>query len=83
MNRLTRTLVLLLWFDLGVLLVLIPWSNYWESNYFLSRYPGLMPYLLNAYVRGGVTGLGLADMVMAASSLLRRPPRRTAIATHD
>jgi hypothetical protein len=79
MNRLTRALVLLLWFDVGVLLALIPWSNLWESNYFLSRYPSLMPYLLNAYVRGAITGLGLADMVMAAESLLRRPPPRAVI----
>ncbi len=83
MNRIGRVLVLLLWFDLGVLLVLIPWSGFWESNYFLSRYPGLMPYVLNAYVRGAITGLGLADMVMAASSLLRRPPRRTAVVSQD
>jgi hypothetical protein len=83
MNRFSRALVLLLWFDLGVLLVLIPWSNLWESNYFLSRYPGLLPFLLNPYVRGAVTGLGLADMVMAAGSLFRRPPRRTAVVSQN
>jgi len=83
MNRFTRAIVLLLWFDLGVLLVLIPWSSLWENNYFLSRYPILMPYLLNAYVRGAVTGLGLADMVMAAGMLLRRPPRRAAVVSQS
>lgn len=59
-------------FELGVVLICIPWLNLWDSNYFLSHYPILRPYLLNSSVRGFVTGLGALDIVMALSMLRRR-----------
>jgi hypothetical protein len=74
MNRLLRVLLILVWFELGVLLVLLPWSHFWESNFFLNRYPALIPLLLNAYLRGAVTGLGVIDIGMAAGAIWRRRP---------
>ncbi len=69
-----RVLLILIWFELGVLLVLMPWSQLWETNYFLNRYPILIPCLLNPYVRGAITGLGLIDIGLAASAIWRRRP---------
>ena len=45
-------------FLLGVLLILVPWMGYWDHNFFLDKYPGLIPLLLHPSVRGAVTGLG-------------------------
>jgi len=59
-------------FELGVILICIPWLSLWDSNYFLSHYPLLRPYLLHPSVRGFVTGLGALDIVVAGS-MLRRP----------
>ena len=53
---------ILFWVELGVFLVLLPWSSLWERNYFLFRYPGLGPWLLNHYLRGVISGLGLVDI---------------------
>lgn len=78
MNRLLRVVVILLCFELGVLLVLAPWSTIWERNFFLDRYPGLIPVLLNSYLRGAVSGLGLLDIWIAATLLRRRKPTRPA-----
>jgi hypothetical protein len=75
MNRLTRVLLILLCFELGVLLVIVPWSHFWERNFFLDRYPGLIPYLLNPYLRGAITGLGLLDMWIAAAAIFSWPRR--------
>lgn len=72
MNRLIRALLLLLWLELGLLLILIPWSLFWESNYFLNRYPGLIPILLNPYIRGVISGLGVVDAFLAISAFRRR-----------
>lgn len=47
--------------ELGLFLLLLPWATLWEHNYFLFRYPGLEPWLLNHYVRGAISGLGLVD----------------------
>lgn len=52
-------------FLLGVLLILLPWLGYWEHNYFLDKYPGLIPILLHPSVRGAVTGLGVLDVALA------------------
>lgn len=74
-----RALVVLICFELGVLLILAPWSSFWERNYFLDRYPELIPIFLNPFVRGLITGLGLLD-VWIAFSFIRRPRRGSSVA---
>jgi len=78
MNRLLRVVLVLLCFELGVILVLIPWSPVWERNFFLDRYPQLIPVLLNSYLRGAISGLGLLDIWIAAGLLRRPKPARSA-----
>jgi hypothetical protein len=59
-------------FLLGVLLVLVPWLGFWDHNFFLDRFPGLIPVLLHPSFRGAVTGLGALDILLAASMLRGR-----------
>jgi hypothetical protein len=59
-------------FLLGVLLILVPWLGYWDHNFFLDKYPELIPFLLHPSVRGAVTGLGALDVLLAASMLRGR-----------
>ena len=75
MNRLLRVVLVLLCFELGVILVLIPWSPVWERNFFLNRYPQLIPIVLNSFLRGAISGLGLLDIWIAVGLLRRRPAR--------
>jgi hypothetical protein len=56
-------------FLLGVLLILVPWMGYWDHNFFLDKFPELIPLLLHPSVRGAVTGLGALDILLAASML--------------
>ncbi len=81
MNRYLRIVLILLCFELGMLLVIIPWSYTWERNYFLNRYPALIPYVLNPSVRGAISGLGLLDIAVAAGMVLRR--RAPTVATRN
>ena len=74
MNRAIRVLWILLLFELGVLVAVFPWSPFWERNYFIERFPDLIPYLLNPFLRGAVSGLGLVDILIAGSALRRRGP---------
>ncbi len=74
MNRVLRVLVIVLCFELGVLLMLVPWSLLWERNYFLNRYPALIPYVMNSSVRGAISGLGVLDIILAAGLIRRRHP---------
>lgn len=79
MNRVLRVVLLLIWLELGLLLMLLPWSRFWEANYFLNRYPGLIPFLLSPYLRGAVSGLGLIDVGLALEGFRRGS---STIATH-
>lgn len=60
--RLLLFIYILFCLELGIFLLLLPWSGLWEGNYFLFRYPQLAPYLLNNSVRGLISGLGLVDI---------------------
>jgi hypothetical protein len=59
-------------FLLGVLLILIPWLTVWDHNFFLDKFPGLIPFLLHPSLRGAVTGLGALDVMLAANMLRGR-----------
>jgi hypothetical protein len=59
-------------FLLGVLLILAPWFGFWDHNFFLDKYPGLIPVLLHPSVRGAVSGLGMLDVMLAAGMLRGR-----------
>ena len=75
MNRLLRVLLSLDFMLLGVLLLFLPWLGLWEHNFFLSKFPEMIPYVLHPSVRGAVSGLGALDIVMAVGMLRTDPAR--------
>jgi hypothetical protein len=72
MNRILRLLLLLLWLELGLALILVPWSEFWEMNYFLYRYPGLAFFVKNSFLRGSISGLGLMNVLFVLEAFRRR-----------
>ena len=60
-----RTLLVLLFVELGVLLMVAPWSRAWERNFFLDLWPALRPWLLDDRVRGAISGLGVLNVLAA------------------
>lgn len=68
-------LVVLILFELGVILIFLPWLRlYWDHNYFLSRYPDLIRFLLHPAMRGFISGLGVVD-ILVAIGMIGRPER--------
>lgn len=63
--RLFLLTLILFCVEVGVFLVVLPWSGLWEHNYFLFRYPLLASLLLDHRLRGAVSGLGLLDLGVA------------------
>ena len=49
--------------------MLIPWSAFWERNYFTDWSPVLSNILVSNYTRGAVTGLGLLNVWAALAEL--------------
>jgi len=72
MKSFLRVLLTLDIFLLGVLLIMIPWLDYWNQNFFLDKFPVLIPILLHPSVRGAVTGLGTLDIFLASNMLRGR-----------
>lgn len=72
------TVVLL--FEMGALLLYLPWSAFWEQNYFLNHFPWLARVVLHPSLRGMVSGVGVLDIFLAfglfgsRTASLRVPP---------
>ena len=73
MNQASRILFLAIWLMLGIVLILLPWSELWETNYFLYQYPALGFLLKNHYIRGAVSGLGFMNILMSLETFRHRP----------
>ena len=73
MNRVYRALLVVLAFEMGAMLLYLPWSGYWEQNYFLSHYPSLLRFVLHPSFRGVVSGVGVLDILLAIVWIGSRP----------
>jgi hypothetical protein len=49
--------------------VLIPWSAFWDRNYFVEASSSLGGLLTNNYTRGAISGLGLVNVWAALAEL--------------
>jgi hypothetical protein len=70
-HRFLRVVILLVWLELGMVLVLVPWSEIWEANYFLYQYPGFGLVAKNAFLRGAISGLGLLNVLFSIGAFRR------------
>ena len=66
---LRRLLLVTFFIEIGLLLIVLPWSVFWERNYFGALWPGLVPFLTNDFVRGAVSGLGVLNLLAGLSEL--------------
>lgn len=64
-----RLLLTVFFFEAGLVLVFLPWSSYWERNYFAQLLPPLQMFLVNDFVRGGVSGLGLVNVLAGIAEI--------------
>ena len=70
-------LVIALLIEFGLLLIVVPWSVFWERNYFAQLSPALYAVLTNNYVRGAITGLGAVNVLGALADLSQLVRRRS------
>ena len=50
-------------------MILIPWSAFWDRNYFVEALPALGAVLTNNFTRGAVSGLGVVNLLAALAEL--------------
>jgi hypothetical protein len=64
--------------EIGLFLLIFPWTEYWEANYFAAFVPEWHRNWDNMYVRGAISGLGVVNLYIAFVEIfrLRRFARR-------
>lgn len=76
----TRLLVAAYLVEAGLLLILAPWTSFWDRNVFASAVPWIADWMSSRFVRGGVTGIGFVTTIAGLRDLtlliLTRPSAR-------
>ena len=75
-QRITSVLFIVFCLELGLYLLIYPWTDSWAGNYFAWIGPlKLQPYWHqvwnNAYLRGAISGLGLVNVWVAVAEALK------------
>jgi len=66
---LSRLVFLAYFVEVGLVLLVVPWSPFWDRNYFLQLWPALEAVTRSNLVRGAVSGLGVINLWAAMSEL--------------
>jgi hypothetical protein len=76
-RRLKLAIFVVFCVELGMVLIIVPWTPLWTENSLLADYPMLQLWLSSGIVRGVVSGLGLLDLwigILHAVRYRERPP---------
>ena len=77
-HKVTAVLFVTFCLEVGLFLLIFPWTEYWDSNYFSAFVPEWHQYWGNMYVRGAISGLGVVNLYISFVEIfrLRRFARR-------
>jgi hypothetical protein len=62
LKRLKVAITVIFFIELGMVLVVIPWTFVWDDNKLLLMHPQWRSFVVNGFTRGVVTGLGLINV---------------------
>jgi hypothetical protein len=65
-----RLFVIAFFFEFGFALLIVPWSAFWDRNYFAGMVPAIHAVITNNFVRGAVSGLGVINLLSGISELV-------------
>ena len=70
MNTVLKILYILFCFEVGIFLLVLPWLRLWEAHGFLFQFPSFRAVIMNNFFRGGVSGLGIVNLVIASVEVM-------------
>lgn len=72
-RRIGRAAAVVLSIEVGLLLLTLPWTSFWDRSFWGTQWrmsrPVLAAFLLSPYFRGMVSGLGLVNLWSAATEI--------------
>jgi hypothetical protein len=69
--RLMRVLFALVCLQVALVLIISPWVQAWEHNYFSVLSEGWRKVWVSPYFRGAVSGVGFVNLLVAITELIR------------
>ena len=57
-------------FEVGFLLVIIPWSTFWDQNALLEAVPAVYRWTRSEFVRGAISGVGALNIGAGLAELV-------------
>lgn len=75
--KITVIVYILICFEVGILLIVLPWTQYWDDNFFLYFITGKLnrpwfpAFMTSGYVRGAVTGLGVLNILAGLRDIIK------------
>ncbi|MFN0084301.1 MAG: hypothetical protein ACKVX9_02830 [Blastocatellia bacterium] len=75
--KITVIVYILICFEVGILLLILPWTQFWDDNFFLYFITGklsaswLHGVLTSGYARGAVTGLGVLNILAGLRDIVK------------
>lgn len=75
-HPLSRLLLFAYFLESGLLLLIAPWSTFWDRNFFVEAMPQLGLVMTNHFVRGAVSGIGAVCLGAAFAELAGMIGRR-------
>lgn len=69
-QRLKLVVEVVFFVELGMLLIVLPWTPVWSQNPLLATHYNWHDFLDSGFVRGAVTGLGLVNLWVGISDAL-------------
>jgi hypothetical protein len=64
-----RLLLIAFFLEVGFVLILVPWSPFWDRNYFAQHLPVVEAVITNDFVRGAISGLGVLNLLMGIGEI--------------
>jgi hypothetical protein len=75
--KITVIVYIVVSFEIGILLLILPWSPWWHDNFFLYfltgklHAPWMATFLTHKAVRGAVTGIGVLNILAGIYEMFR------------
>jgi hypothetical protein len=70
LSRLLGVCFALFAFEVGLFLLVFPWMDSWNFNYFQDLSPSIQDFWSDPYFRGALSGLGLVNIYIACREFI-------------
>jgi hypothetical protein len=70
-HKVSAVLFIVFCLEVGLFLVIFPWTDAWDGNFFAALVPEWHGWWTNAYVRGAVSGVGILNLYIAFQEVFR------------